>query len=379
MAWVERHGRGWRVVYYRPDGSRATLPGYPNKTRARRVANALTVQHDAGLLIDPTAAAIPLEAYGATWLERQRLRMAAGDITRNTFLGYEYAWAHARRHLGGYPLGAVTRQLVYDTQVVLRSDGYSAHVAGKMAMVTGMVLEQAVDERRLAANPLRGRRRRAGAPSPARRPVASPLQVLRLAVVLADASPRLGLLALTLAYTGARWHEVVACTTDHLTDQTLAVFPTPEVNGAFEHSRGKTSAAIRVVELPAFLAEALHDQPPGPLFAGARGGLPRRSNVSRRYWQPASKHCAPGVTPHALRHTHNTWLIEAGIPKVARAERMGWKIRDEIERTYSHATAAMNARVVAVLQARWTRSVLDYLELDGVPPLSHLDPRHSDH
>ncbi|PWK86378.1 phage integrase family protein [Lentzea atacamensis] len=59
---------------------------------------------------------------------------------------------------------------------------------------------------------------------------------------------------------------------------------------------------------------------------------------------------------HDLRHTHETWLIEDGVPRVLRFERLGHKRRD-VHDNYSHVTEAMIGRMLEQLQRRW--------ELDG--------------
>jgi hypothetical protein len=114
------------------------------------------------------------------------------------------------------------------------------------------------------------------------------------------------------------------------------------------------------------------------LFLGPEGAHPRRSNFSRRYWRPACdgipeadrqkprtgrrgprpKHkpdweaIAPGLTPHDLRHSHKTWMIEDGGPEVAQAERLGHQIPG-VRGIYSHVSDAMREQIVTALQARW--------------------------
>nr|WP_173130520.1 hypothetical protein [Kibdelosporangium persicum] len=60
----------------------------------------------------------------------------------------------------------------------------------------------------------------------------------------------------------------------------------------------------------------------------------------------------PWITFHEGRHTHSTWLIEDGVPEVARRARLGQKMKG-IARTYDHVTPEMRQQVLDVLEARW--------------------------
>jgi integrase len=58
------------------------------------------------------------------------------------------------------------------------------------------------------------------------------------------------------------------------------------------------------------------------------------------------------LTPHGLRHGHQTWMDEAGIPYVLQSERMGHEVPG-MRGVYSHVSPAMRADLVAVLEERW--------------------------
>jgi len=59
-----------------------------------------------------------------------------------------------------------------------------------------------------------------------------------------------------------------------------------------------------------------------------------------------------GLTPHGLRHGHQTWMDEAGIPYVLQSERMGHEVPG-MRGVYSHVSLAMRADLIAALQERW--------------------------
>jgi hypothetical protein len=55
---------------------------------------------------------------------------------------------------------------------------------------------------------------------------------------------------------------------------------------------------------------------------------------------------------HDLRRTHETWLIEDGVPRSLRLVRLGHK-RKDTDDLYSHVTDLMIEQMLAALQRRW--------------------------
>lgn len=55
---------------------------------------------------------------------------------------------------------------------------------------------------------------------------------------------------------------------------------------------------------------------------------------------------------HDLRHTHETWLIEVGVPRFLRLVRPGHK-RKDTDDTCSHVPDQMVEQMLAALQRRW--------------------------
>lgn len=71
------------------------------------------------------------------------------------------------------------------------------------------------------------------------------------------------------------------------------------------------------------MARGLRD---GDLLFGTNKNTPMSRNTFRtRYWEPARKaaELPVGVTPHALRHTHITWLLDNGASLVVVMRRVG--------------------------------------------------------
>ncbi|MEU5691974.1 tyrosine-type recombinase/integrase [Actinosynnema sp. NPDC020468] len=65
----------------------------------------------------------------------------------------------------------------------------------------------------------------------------------------------------------------------------------------------------------------------------------------------------PWLTFHEGRHSHSTWMIEDGIPEVARRARLGHKMKG-IARIYDHVTSVMLDQLDEALEARWRSSLL---------------------
>jgi integrase len=225
-------------------------------------------------------------------------------------------------------------------------------------MVTNLVLNEAVQDRRIAFNPGHGVRV-GGDPAP-ERPHATPAQVAQIAGRVPRRADQL--LITAAAYTGLRWGELAGLDRGNvnLHDAVIHVHPRVgalhEVSGKLFLGPPKTRDSVRPVALPPFLVRELldsHDHP--TVFCGHRGSWQRRGNFARRAWRPAVNAqpvLVPGMHFHDLRHSHKTWLIEDGIPEIAQARRLGHRLPG-IRGIYSHLTPAMVAAIVTALQRRW--------------------------
>jgi integrase len=103
----------------------------------------------------------------------------------------------------------------------------------------------------------------------------------------------------------------------------------------------------------------------GNLIAHDTGGRPcpgsrqpPAEDVMLASWLPV----LPGLTPHGLRHGHQTWMEEAGISDLLRSERMGHEVPG-MRGIYGHVTPAMRATLTAMLQDRWEASLRERAQL----------------
>ena len=69
-----------------------------------------------------------------------------------------------------------------------------------------------------------------------------------------------------------------------------------------------------------------------------------------------------GLTPHGLRHGHQTWMDEDRIADVLKSERMGHEVPG-MRGVYSHVNDAMRAELTMALQERWAASLRERARL----------------
>jgi integrase len=106
----------------------------------------------------------------------------------------------------------------------------------------------------------------------------------------------------------------------------------------------------------------------------AGGGQPPAEDTALATWLPV----LPRLTPHGLRHGHQTWMEEAGISDLLRSERMGHEVPG-MRGVYGHVTPAMRADLTTMLQERWEASFRERARLSSrsiVPVLDALLAAH---
>jgi hypothetical protein len=79
-----------------------------------------------------------------------------------------------------------------------------------------------------------------------------------------------------------------------------------------------------------------------------------------------------GLTPHGLRHGHQTWLDDLGIRYVLQAERMGHEVPG-MRGIYSHVTDGMRAELRSGLQELWEVSLRERASLGSRSAVAVLD------
>ncbi|WP_460708379.1 tyrosine-type recombinase/integrase [Myceligenerans halotolerans] len=154
-----------------------------------------------------------------------------------------------------------------------------------------------------------------------------------------------------LVGTGCRWGEATAL---YAHDFTLdSAFPAVHISRAWKKGPSgtrylgspKSAKAIRTIRLPRSLVDRLRpvieETPEGKfVFRGKRGGVALNTNFHANYWKRAVTAADLGKRPrvHDLRHTHVSWLIEAGVPLPVIQRRLGHENIATTVDTYGHLT-----------------------------------------
>ncbi|MDX8053754.1 tyrosine-type recombinase/integrase [Lentzea sp. BCCO 10_0798] len=377
MAWSEKHGKMWRVRYFKDDGTLGSVPGFPNKSSADNYADTLETDQRRGSWIDPAAGRITVAEWADDWLD-------ALDLSRNTETQYRsLATNHILPRWGETSLTDITGLAVAAWRKQLSARCAPATIT-TIVKVLSMMLADAADDKLIAANPIRPRRRgKRHRAKPRERIWATQQQALCVADnAAALVGPWAGTLMITAAWTGARWGELTGLQrhNTHLDDACIVIDPDigalHEINGHFELGPPKTAESARTITLPPFLIPLLrrhldnHDH--NHVFVTAEGEYLRRSNFSRRAMRPAAdgnlKRTAPpariepvqpGLTFHGFRHSHKTWMIADGVPEIAQAARLGHTLEDKMQKVYSHIAAEVEHRLITGLQDRWDKAVAD--------------------
>jgi integrase len=374
MAFVEKSGKNsWRVRYWKDDGTRGSIPGYPTKKAAQAKADDIETDQRRGTFLDPDAGKLSLAEWSVTWFDSIDVADATTSqyrsLTRN----------HILPRWGASSLDAISGLAVHTWAKKLRGEGYALSTVTTITKVMSMMMADAAEERLITANPIQPRRRGRRRHQPrTERLWATPEQALPIAL---QAAALVGnwaaVLMITAAWTGARWGELTGLQriNTHLDDGLIVIDPDigalHEVDGTLELGPPKTAESARTITLPPFLIALLHahldTHQHRHVFVTAEDQLLRRSNFARRAMRPAAdgnvdrkkprvrvQPIVPGMTFHGFRHSHKTWMIADGMPEVAQARRLGHKIPDKIENIYSHVAPEVEARLLEALQRRWT-------------------------
>ncbi len=111
---------------------------------------------------------------------------------------------------------------------------------------------------------------------------------------------------------------------------------------------------------------------PVPVLADPWPGVPVRGrNASGKAdvcWLPI----ADGLTPHGLRHTYKTLMIELGTPATLMDAQMGHQ-DGSVQARYSHITSGMTQRLLDGLTEMWEAALAARREFDPRSPVAVLD------
>lgn len=81
---------------------------------------------------------------------------------------------------------------------------------------------------------------------------------------------------------------------------------------------------------------------------------------------------APGLTPHGLRHTYKTLMVELGTPATLMDAQMGHE-DGSVQARYAHITQAMTGRLLDGLTEMWVAALAERRLLRPGSPVAVLD------
>lgn len=372
MATIEKYETAsgttrYRVRYRTPDRRQTDKRGFKTKRDAEQWAAQNEVDKLRGQYVAPALGKITVGELGPAWLARQK-----GHMKPSGFRSYESAWrVHVEPQWGGVRVADV-----FHTDV----QAWVSELAGQRGPVVvqtvysvlARILDDAVRDRRLAANPARG--------------VKLPTRTKRRNVYLtADQLQSLAVeagryrsLVLLLGTAGLRWGEAAALRVsdiDFLKRRVVLHENAVTVNSRV-HVGTLKSGKHRTVALAGFVVDELartcrgkgrddliwpsrsggYLGPPSAhdsWLAGAVERCQRAAEAARaaeaKLGEPTTP-VFPRITAHALRHTAASLAISAG----AHAK--------VVQRMLGHASAAMTLDVYADLFDSDLTAVADKLE-----------------
>lgn len=332
----------YRVRYRTPDGRQTDKRGFDTKRDADAFAVTVEVAKLKGEYVALKLGRITIGNLGPAWLERQR-----GILKPSSFRGYEGMWrSHVEPRWGTTPIGKIRRTDV-QAWVSELAGRRSASIVADTYGVLARILDDAVTDKMLLANPARGVKLPARPPK--RNVYLTADQLHRLAEEAGRSRPYRSLVLL-LGVCGCRWGEAVTlrvCDVDFLRRRILLHRNAVQVGTQGMVVGTLKSNKNRTVAVPQFVIDALAQTAEGKghgdlLWPAQSGGfLPPPGHFS--WLSGAVERCQkadptfPRMTAHLLRHTAASLAISSGAnPKV-------------IQRMLGHASAAMTLDTYADL------------------------------
>ena len=292
-------------------GMLESKPGFQTRKAAENYARDQEAAIRGGTYIDPRAGRITLTEWVNQWYP-------ALDLEPTTLSNYRYQIEiHILPAFGHRALASITAEEVSAWEMQIAASGYSRRTARDARSTLTTVLGDAIP-RYIQLNPAQRRRgkgrkgqRRIQRIERSGKAWPTPLQALLIAERCAALSGHDTdfVMVIAVAYTGARWSEIVGLTPECVRGDTVNIdWKLYELNGRFYRGRPK-DGSIRPADLPPFLAQLFSahlrasavalrctcrnsEEPwcPGAeyVFLGPGGGHFRRSNYSERFFRPAA-------------------------------------------------------------------------------------------
>lgn len=352
MASVSRNprGKGWQARWRDP-GGRQRKKNFARRIDAQRWLDQMRAEMHRGQYIDPVAGKVRVQDVAASWA------LGLGHLKESTAARYRgLLRTHVLPRFGTWPVAKVGHSDVRDWVHELSSAGLAPGTVRQAHRVLSLILDEAVQDERLARNPARR------VPLPRARRLEPRFLTAEEVRALIAAAGSEGLTVAVLAFCGLRYGEMAGLRVrqvNFLRRRSVVAESVTEVGGRLVWSTPKTNRS-RSVPFPPSLtpqieARCAGKRPEDLVFTSPAGAPLRLRNWRSRVFDPA---CAAvglvDVKPHDLRHTAASLAIASGANVKA------------VQRMLGHASAAMTLDVYAGLFADDLDAVA--AALDGLVP-----------
>lgn len=329
MASIEKRDRDGRVTWrahWRDPAGKQRNRSFTRKVEATRFLTSIESTKLTGTYVDPARARVTVGSVAGQWISG-KVNLKATTLAR-----YQSALdVHVLPRWESTPLDRVEHSAVQDWVVELSVAGQSGASVRKSYGVLAAILDRAVRDRRLSANPARGVD--LPAENEQRRKYLTAGQVAALATAAAQlpadrpqratdaAFAQYRLVVLVLSYCGLRWSELAAlrvARVDLLRRRLEVAEAVTEINGGKAVWGTPKNHERRSVPIPRLVADELAahlaGRDPGDLvFTAPTGGMLRNRSARRDWFDRAAAVVGePDLTPHELRHTAASLAVSAG-------------------------------------------------------------------
>ncbi len=347
----------WQARYATMEGEQRTGPQtFATKAEASRFLAQIEVDLERGLVVDPRLARTTLREWSERFITttmhlRPKTRASYASLLRTTILPA----------LGEKQVGRLRPIDVQEWVASMHARGLSASRIRQGYRLLSQMMAAAEDSGLTVRTPCRRiRLPRMEEHEP------NILTREQVATLAAACRPPYDLLVEVLAYSGLRIGEALALrreSVDPLGGRLIVRESLSEANGQITFQAPKNHQQ-RAVTVPAFLLRRLRDHldanvaadPRALLFVGATGEPMRHAGVMRRAWLPAVAATGlVGVTPHDLRATHASWVIDEGGSVMDAAARLGHAAGTVTTRHYARPMLGRDAEIAERLN-RWADS-----------------------
>jgi integrase len=279
-------------------------------------------------LVDPSSVTDGRRSLAQVW--EDYLKHQAGGLARTTLATMNQEWkVHIGPRLGSWPVGRITVLVVKEFLAELERAGVGVATRQKCRAILHRVLEEAVENGEIHANPAATRGTRVKRDTPRKARILTPAEVRKVLSVARDRLGESDGLAIEVMFTlGLRIGEVAglqAHDVDRERREITVARTITEVGGVLRVEDHTKSRKVRVIPVPqglsfwARLLRYMNDRGligKAHLFPSTEGTVMRPNNWRRRVWGRVMDEAGipEPPSPHSGRRTTASLLSHAGVP-----------------------------------------------------------------